>query len=307
MAKAWDDFRKEYDDKTLKGMENAVGEIAKIKQDALKFLKEAWAKEDLLAETIPKARLKGITGKKAADFRGDSDFTDALGKWKKAVEAYRNEIDALREYSDGATKAYAAMKRKRDAAEKDLKKSKGAMNSKEEKEAVTALKKSGAILDGLKKTGSTFGTLKTHEVFYAAKLNASIDAIVANAVKECDGDELPDFLEEDKRGKTLKSLDRMKKNIVKFASVASSQAEGDGDEVKKAQKSLKMAAEHKNALDALHKEHQTAFKKQKKVINAHNDKKAMLAVIDKIAKTHKKYVKIYEDAEDKVLDAVSVN
>ncbi len=304
MAKAWDEFRKEYDDKTLKSLENSAKEVAKIKQQMLKFLNDAYTKEDALADTIPKAKMAGITGKRTDDFRANKEFSKALGLWKKAVETYQNELAALSAYCDAAEKTFAALKRKRDAAEKEFKKEKASMDAKAQKEGLVALKKSAAVLDGLKKSSGTYGTLKTHEVFYAARLKASIDGIVAKAIKECEGEELPEILEDAKRSKNIKAVLRMVKSIDKYSKFAGELAESDVD---KAKKSLNEASKHMTSLAAMNKEYQAAFKKQKKFINAHNEKKAMIEAISKIAKAHKTCTKIFEDAEDKVEDAVSAS
>lgn len=281
--------------------------------------KAAYDKEDKMAETIPAAIRKGITGKKWKDFLKDDDFKKAMTAWEAALTEQQTLVQSLEKLSDDAKKNYQDLKRAQDEFEKDIKKS--GETPKTNKTIKKVLDKSQAVLKELDSSKGAFGTLSAKEAFFGANIKKSKDAVVTKAIKEGQGDELPDMLlENPKRQQTDNTAKRLARNVSKQLDVsnvlcAKNKFENIPEDilakkalekdVQNARAALKRASENLKKLQELNKELQAAKKKQIKLISAHNDKAKMNDLIDSVAALSKSSSDAYNAAEDLVEDADS--
>ncbi|MBK0328330.1 hypothetical protein I5535_13640 [Rhodobacteraceae bacterium F11138] len=279
--------------------------------------KAAYDKEDKMAETIPEAIKKGITGKKWKDFLGDKDFKKAMESWEAALAVQQELVQSLEKLSDTAKKHHQDLKRALADYEKDIKKS--GETAKSNKAIKKVQDKAQALLKQLDDAKGAFGTLSAKEAFFGANVKKSKDAVVSKALKEGQGDQLPDILLENaKRQQTDNTSKRLVRNIDKFVNNAKMLCAKDKfsnipddrstktalqKDVQNARASLKMASEHLKKLQSLNKDLQAAKKKQMKLIAAHNDKSKMNDLIGSVADLCKSGEEAYNAAEDLVEDA----
>lgn len=281
--------------------------------------KMAYDREDKLSEAIPAAIKKGVTGKKWKDFVADNDFKKALADWETSLAEQQNLVKSLEDLSANAKKRFQEFKRARDEFAKEMKKA--GETEKSNKTVKKWMDKSSTILSELTLSKDAFGTLSAKEAFFGANLKKSRDVIVAKALKEGKGDELPDMLLENaKRQQTDTKAKRLGRNIEKFTAHAKSLCAAEKFEtipadvsgknalekdVQNAKACLKKASEHLKNLATLNKDLQAAKKKQAKLIAAHNDQGKMNALIKTVADQHKAGEDAFNAVEDLVEEADS--
>ncbi len=299
---------------------NCAAKDAKSLKDKMKAnRKAAYVKEDKMAEAIPAAIKKGVTGKRWKDFVGDKDFKSAMDDWEAALTEQQTLVKALESLSAVATRHHQDLKRALDAYEKDLKKSGESIKSNK------AIKKvhdnAQALLRQLDEAKGAFGTLSAKEAFFGANIKKSKDAVVGKALKAGRGDELPDILlENPKRQQTDNTTKRLAGNVEKCAARAKALCEKEkfatipGDaaarkalakDVQNARAELKRASDYLTKLQSLNKELQGAKKKQAKLIAAHNDKAKINDLIGRVADCFKTGEDAFNEAEKMVEDAAS--
>lgn len=282
MSRDWDafiaDFRKMQ--KRIARASEATGK--KLKSDLQADLKAAWAKEDALRAAIKTAKAGGVEGDKPKDFRKDKAYGAALDAWQEAVAAYRRRVDAMKDFARTARETLDDLRKLQEPVEKAARKSK---ESGPKKKAVdTALKEAGAAMKGLKKSVGIYGTLKAHEVFYAARLKASVEAIHKDLAKK-PGKEaaLARLIRESTLRKNAQAAGKMQDTIDHLCEIA---REEDGRDKRKAAKSLSLAGDRLKDLARLNDQYQTVKTKLKKAINASRTKGFTLSQIASIEKAH---------------------
>lgn len=296
MPEPWETFQKDLETKKKKDFADFSDAKAKAeKKKLITKLDAAWKKEDDLRDKIIEAHRTGNSGNKPADFAHDDGYKTALKAWKSAVSEFRDEVEALKSYSESAAKHLKAWQREHKTFEKDSKKNK---DSGAKPKIAATLKDSTTTLADLDAAQKIFGTLTVPQVFYAAKLNDTIDAIVKTTMKKATDTGLPDFLEDPQRTRTGKSVKRMEKNIKKFCKDAEQKAASSPED---AQKLLKKALDEHKALQTLNKEHQLAKKKNAKIIAKHAQSAKMKSAIDDVESALKKCDDMIEKTE-KVVD-----
>lgn len=292
-------------------------EAASLKTQMKTNRKAAYDKEDKMAETIPAAIKKGVTGKKWKDFVKDTDFKKAMTDWEAALAHQQNLVKSLEWLSETAKKTHQDLKRAQADFEKEIKKTGESVKS--NKTLKTVLEKSQAVLKQLDEAQGAFGTLSAKEAFFGANVKKSKDAVVSKALKDGSGDELPDILLENaKRQQSDTTAKRLARNVEKhvgniktlcakekFASVPDdvSARKALERDVQNARSSLKQASDHLDKLQSLNKDLQAAKKKQAKLIAAHNEKAKMTGLIDSVADKTKISEAAYNAAEDLIEDA----
>ncbi|MDK3072832.1 hypothetical protein QO034_06900 [Sedimentitalea sp. JM2-8] len=296
MPEPWESFQKDLDNKKKKDFADFSDSTAKAnKKKLITKLDEAWKKEDELRDKIIEAHRTGNSGNKPADFAHDDGYKTALKAWKSAVSAFRDEVESLKSYSDSAAKHLKSWQSEHKKFDKDSKKNK---DPSAKTKINDALKASSTAISDLDAAQKIFGTLTVPQVFYAAKLNDTIDAIVKTTMKKATDTGLPDFLEDPQRTRTGKAVKRMEKNIKKFCKDATQKAASSPEE---AQKILKKALDEHKSLQSLNKEHQLAKKKSAKIIAKHVQSAKMKSAIDDVESTLKKCDDMIEKAE-KIVD-----
>lgn len=297
----------------------SVKEAASLKEKMKTNRKAAYVKEDHMAETIPAAIKKGITGSKWKDFLKDDDFKKAMTAWEAALADQQELVKALEKLSDTAKKHHQDLKKARDAYEKEIKQT--GESAKTNKTIKKVMEQSEALLKQLDDAKGAFGTLSSKEAFFGANVKKSKDAVVTKALKDGKGDELPDILLENaKRQQSDNTSKRLVRNIEKrlanvrtlcakekFATIpeeitAKKALEKD---VQNARAALKQASDQLKKLKDLNSELQTAKKKQAKLIAAHNDKAKMTGLIGDVADRAKAAEDSLNAAEDLIEDADS--
>ena len=255
--RAWEDFQKTF--KTLKRdakkIKPADGE--KIKRALKSELTRAWDAEDGLRDAIPKAKEAGIEGKKPADFLKDGGFKSAHDGWRAACKAHKHQIGKIKDHCDSAGKLQGAVAKAVDDLERALKKAK----TKPTKEMDAAIKEAANIAGELKKSKDLYGSLKFAEVFYAAREDRALEAMVKKALKKSDAAGLPKDLDEKGRSKTLTQAQKLGKKIASLCKAV----EGGGRNAAKAEKSAKGELKTLTSLnDASQKAASAAIKKNTK-------------------------------------------
>ena len=211
MQKEWEKFQTEFKklQPKLKSVKLAEGE--KIKKQLVADLKTAWDMEDIVRDAIAKAKENGVTGSKLADLMKDAEFSKAVGNWKKATAAHKSQIKALSDFCGEAAKWRDDLKKKADPVIKDVKKSKAPPAAK--KDINKTLDAAQAELDLLEKAVGLYGTLKMPELFYAAKEDKTLEAIVKKVAKKASAKELPKILDDAVSKKNLKLVSKMEEKI----------------------------------------------------------------------------------------------
>lgn len=240
--RAWEDFQKAF--KTLqrdaRKIKPAEGE--KIKRALKSELTRAWDAEDALREAIPKAKEAGVEGKKPADFLKDGGYRSAHDSWRAACKAHKAQIAKIKAHCDGAGKVHGAMQGAVSDFERGLKKAK----SKPTKEMDGALKDAATILKDLRKASDVYGSLKFAEIFYAAREDRALEAMLKKALKKADAGALPKDLDEKGRSKTLSQAQGLTKKIASLCKAA----QGGGRTAAKARKSAEAEVKTLTALNA---------------------------------------------------------
>jgi hypothetical protein len=300
MPEFWEDFQKDLETRKKKDFADFSDTKAKDgKKKLVAKLEVAWKKEDELRDKIVEAHRTGNSGNKPADFAHDDGYKSALKAWQSAVSVFRDSVDDLKSYSESAAKHHKSWLREHKNFEKEAKKNK---DSSAKAKINTLIKDSSAALTDLDAAQKIFGTLTVPQVFYASKMNDSIDAIVKTTMKKASDTGIPDFLEDPERSRTAKSVNRIEKSIRKFCKEALQKADGAPDD---AQKLLKKAMDELKSLQALNKEHLLARKKNSKIIAKHAQGAKMKSAIDNVESTLKKCEDVVESAEktiDKALE-----
>jgi hypothetical protein len=295
MQKDWDKFQADFKKQKSKFKPVKASDAEKIRKALIDALKQAWDAEDTLREAIAAAAQAGIKGTKPEDFQKDKDFARALDAWKKKSADHKAQIKALESYCKDADKLYADWKKRHDATEKSVKKSKDTPAAK--KDINATLKDSLAALEDLKAAAEVYSKLKVVEVFYAANEQRTIEALLKKEAKKAAPKELPKILEPAEGKKNQKVAATMLKKVKDLCKSAQDQA---GDAPKKALGDLTKAKKQFEALADMNSGYQAAEKKQKKEIAASDAKADILRAIKAVQQAHKEAQAHLKEAEDRV-------
>lgn len=255
--RAWEEFQKSYKRLHPKAKDIKPAQGGKIMRALKSELSRAWDAEDALREAIPKAKEAGITGKKPADFLKDGGFKAAHDGWRKAAKAHKDEIAKFKAHCDEAGKLRDSIKADLSKLEKAIKKEKLTPP----KAMADKIKEAEALAKTLEKSANLYGTLKFAELFYAAREDRALEAMVKKEQKKAEAAGLPKELDEKGRKKTLAKAGKMGKKIAGLCKAA----EAGGRNATKAQKAVKSQFETLSSLnDASQKAASKAIKKNTK-------------------------------------------
>lgn len=229
--RAWDDFQKSFKRLQPRAKDIKPAQGDKIKRALKSELSRAWDAEDALRAAVPKAKEAGVTGKKPADFLKDAGFKSAHDAWRAAAKAHKAEIARFKTHCDEAARLRDAIKTDLAKLQKVIKKDKITPP----KPMADAIGQAETLIEGLDKTAGLYGSLKFVELFYAAREDRAVEAMVKKEQKKADANGLPKDLDEKGRTKTLAKAGKMAKKIAGLCKAA----EAGGRNAAKAQKAVK--------------------------------------------------------------------
>jgi ATP-dependent Lon protease len=295
MQKDWEAFQADFRKQKAKFKPVKASDAEKLRKALIDALKQAWDAEDTLCETIAAAAKAGIKGAKPEDFQKDKGFARALDAWKKQSAVHKTQLKALEAYCKNADKLYLDWKKRHDAIEKSVKKSKEAPAAK--KEITATIKESATALEDVKTAAEVFSKLKVAEVFYAANEKRTIETLLKKEAKKAAPKEMPKILEPAEGKKNQKVATTMLKKVKDLCKSAQDLA---AEAPKKALGDLKKAQKQFEALADIHNGYQAAEKKQKKEIAASEAKADILRVIKAVQQAHKEAQTHLKQAEDQI-------
>ncbi|GGH25442.1 hypothetical protein SAMN05444007_103236 [Cribrihabitans marinus] len=294
MTKEREKFEKDFK-KTkpqLKALSAAQG--TKMKKQVLSWLDETWKLEDKLSDTIVAARKSGVTGTRAADFIKEKAVAKALKDWKAAVVKHHGNIDELTGFSNDAQALHDELARRTEFIEKDLKKSKTGMK---DMKIMATVKEAKRALPDLKKAGAFGSDLPVHVVFYARKLQQSVEVIVKQALKKADPKEFPKALQPEQRKRTVRTVTGHERKVLNYCRAAEAGMEKD---IKKAAKALDMAKKELEPLEKLHDEFTSVAKKMRKEIAESKDKAAIVKLMKSVNDSFRKCDAVFDELDEKI-------
>ncbi len=295
MSKETDKFEKDFRASQKRIKQLSLAEGNKRKKQILSWLDETWKVEDAMSDAVQVARKAGVTGSKAADFIKEGNVAKALKDWKAAVAKHHANIDELTEFSGDAKSLHDELLKRTTAVEKELKKSKGGLS---DVKIMATVKEAKRALADLKKSSGVPGTMKAHVVFYARKMQPSIEAIVRDALKKVDPKEFPKSLQEPNRKKTIRQV---KANERKLNALCSTGSEAlDKNDLKKAAGALKLAKKELEALEKLADEYTGVTKKMRKELKDAKDGKIIAEMIKAVLSIHKKCDDVCDALDERV-------
>jgi hypothetical protein len=296
MSKETDKFIKNFKTYQTRIKAHTAAEGEKRKKDVLSHLKSTWDDEDKLIAEIEKAVKSGITGSKPSDFKTVMPIRAALADWKTAIEKHHANVDALVEFSDRGKVLEGEIQKNVTAIDKDLKKTK----AKPDKETAAILKECNTALKDLKKVVKLGGTLPGHVVFYARKLQRSVEVTFTKAVKSASPKEFPKSMQESERKRTLRKVAVFERKIPTLCKTAMGYVP---DDMKNAEKALKAAKSELSDLQKLSDECASTAKKMKKEISESKDKTDLIALIKSVTTAFKKCDDIFDKADEMIEQA----
>lgn len=281
MSRDWDKFEKYFNSVQKQIKELSPDKGGKINKRILSWLNETWKMEDALAAAVEAARKDGsVTGSKVADFLKDKRFVAALKTWKDAVAKHHVQINELTDFSNRAQKLHDELAKRCNEIEKEVKKAK-ATNAK----VMDTVKAARKILPDLKKSGALGSSLQGHVVFYARKMQQSVETVIRQVLKKIDPKEFPKSMQEAQRGRTLREVAVQERKIIGLCRAALGERDKDP---RKAAKAIKLAGAELSKLKKLNDEVASAAKSMRKEINESKDKKALIDLIKAVTNASRK-------------------
>ncbi len=288
MGKETDRFVKDF-----KGIKKQAADLSlatgeKQKKDMQAFLSKVWAAEDVLQEAIQKARAGGVTSKKSSDFVKHAEVVKPLKKWDAMLKEHHQTLVRFTKFNADVKALNGSLTKRMALVEKEAKQSAPA------REAAAMIKEAQSkILPDLKKSQALLGTLKSFEVYYGAKYQKTVDAIVKQAIDAVTPKEFPEPLSDKNRASTAKEIKQRPRDIDKMCKqMVTAMKNGD---LAAAEEALKKARILFSALEGFEKVAKQTKSKMKKEIKADDKSKEITALIGAIHKAHKKYLKQLDD------------
>lgn len=275
MKPEWEDFKKTFEKKIKPGLKNLSFDNGwQIREKLVSHLEDAWDNEDDLKDALEDANEDGVTGKKPEDFMSHAGFKKARGAWDKSIKAHKEQIKQLETYCGKAEKLHKDLKKVLEPIQKDIKKNKPSRA--EMKDFAKTLNEAEAAFQDLLMGSQIYGTLKMPERFYGAKEDATIAAVVKKKLKKISGNDLPKILEESVGKKNAKIALSMARKVVDMCDKAE---EENGQDAKKAEKTMKGVDKQMKALKKLNDGYRDAAKKQAKDIKKATNAKELKDII----------------------------
>lgn len=290
-------------DKFVKGMKASKKMIADLsfaatdkKQKAMMaHLEKTWDAEDALQAGIQKARAAGVTSKRFKDFAGHEDVVKPLKAWQAMLKGHHTNLKDLQKHCELVKTFTADLTKSVDTVEKGLKKSSGMGDM--EAMALVKTTKSKTLPD-LKKSQEAYALLKSFVIMYGTNINATMTAIVKDAIAAVTPKEFPASLGEDKRRKTTKDLKNIPAALEKLCKVARNALEEGKPDV--AEAALGKAEKEFDTIASYAKDAKTTVSKMKKELKEHKDSKIITKMISVINKTHKDWIKKLDELEKEI-------
>ncbi len=296
MSKETEKFIKDFRATEKRIKELSIAEGNKLKKRMTSWLETTWKVEDLVSDAVQKARISGNSGSKAADFVSEPDVLKYLKEWKAAVTKHHKNLDVFQDFCKDARELHGVLTGRIAAVEKELKKKK---TTTADVKILATIKDAKRAATELKKSAELGSSIPAHMVFYARKLQASIEAIVRDALKKVDPKEFPKSLQEANRKKTLRTVKGHERKIHALFKSGTAEISKSGD-LKKAANALKLAKTEFAGLEKFSDEFSAILKKMRKELKEHKESKEMTALIKITIDTHKSCDDLMEDFDEKL-------